>query len=93
VYGYDAVGCIELCPFAASGSGSGLMDPFLDNQLGMKNQLIKRAAPSSVGDTVEFVKDTFASAGERDIYTGDAVEIFVISRGGVEIQTFPLKID
>jgi len=47
----------------------------------------------SLDDTKEIVKDAFYSAGERDIYTGDTVELIVISKAGVKIETHELNID
>ena len=39
------------------------------------------------------VKDVFISCGERDIYTGDQVEIAVITKDGIETIMFDLKAD
>ena len=42
---------------------------------------------------VALVKDVFISAAERDIYTGDALTIQVVTKDGVETETFPLRRD
>ena len=42
---------------------------------------------------IGLVKDIFTSAAERDIYTGDAVELQIITKDGVELQRFALRRD
>jgi 20S proteasome subunit beta 6 len=39
------------------------------------------------------VKDCFATAGERDIYTGDRVEIWIINKDGLRKEYVDLKLD
>lgn len=92
VYSYDAIGSFERTPFSASGSGQAFLIPLMDNVISHNNRLDeKRDLP--VEEVVEIVKDAFLTAGERDIYTGDAVEIMIITKKGIEKTVFQLKAD
>ena len=64
----------------------------MDNVISHKNRLDQKRELGSE-EVVEIVKDAFLTAGERDIYTGDAVEIMVITAKGIESETFMLKAD
>ena len=44
-------------------------------------------------ETEDIVKDAFNSAGERDIYTGDHVQLLTISAEGITEIVFDLKYD
>ena len=48
----------------------------------------------SKDEATEIVKIAFSAASERDIYTGDAVEIFTLTvEGGVQKEVLPLRRD
>jgi 20S proteasome subunit beta 6 len=47
----------------------------------------------SVEEAVSIVKDVYVIATERDIYTGDSVEIKIITKDGIKTETFALKTD
>lgn len=93
VYSFDPVGSYEREVFRAGGSASSLLQPLLDNQIGFKNQEGVTATPLDKDTTIGLVKDIFTSAAERDIYTGDAVDIQVITKSGIENHRFPLRRD
>eukprot|EP00123_Amoebidium_parasiticum_P012434 comp21352_c0_seq1/m.29296 comp21352_c0_seq1/g.29296 ORF comp21352_c0_seq1/g.29296 comp21352_c0_seq1/m.29296 type:complete len:249 (-) comp21352_c0_seq1:70-816(-) len=93
VFSYDPVGSYERETYRAGGSGAQLLQPLLDSELGQKNKLNAEKLKLTKEDVVNVVKDAFAGVAERDIYTGDAVEIVVITKDGITTEMFPLRRD
>jgi 20S proteasome subunit beta 6 len=97
VFTYDAIGSYERTGYSCQGSGQALIMPLLDNQLKAVSPLVlpaqSSATPLSEAEAVDLVKDCFATAGERDIYTGDSVEILVINKDGIRKEMLQLKLD
>ncbi|XP_067057819.1 proteasome subunit beta type-1-B-like isoform X2 [Acropora muricata] len=93
VYSFDPVGSYERETYRAGGSASSLLQPLLDNQIGFKNQQGVTEVPLTKDKAVFLVKDVFTAAAERDIYTGDAVIISVITIDGTTEEVFPLRRD
>ena len=93
VYCYDPVGSYERLGYTAKGSASAIIQPLLDNQIGYKNQSNVDPAPKTRDEVKNLVRDVFAAASERDIYTGDEVEISLIDASGVQTQRFKLRSD
>lgn len=93
VYGYDAIGSFERLEQGAQGSGRSLVQSILDNQVSKNNQLIVDNTPISVDGLTTLCKDAISSACERDIYTGDAATICVITSEGVRFDKMELRKD
>eukprot|EP00794_Sanderia_malayensis_P015942 gene15942-17543_t len=93
IYSFDPVGSYEREAYRAEGSSASMLQPFLDNQVGRKNQKDPSTEPLSKDKCIQFVKDIFISAAERDINTGDGVKISVITKDGVTEEMFPLRKD
>lgn len=93
IYHYDAIGSFERIDVTASGSGSSVLMPLLDSIISQKNRQVKDNESMEPEEVVEIVKDLFVTAAERDIYTGDCVEIVVIRKNGNIKNTFSLKND
>ncbi|KAG5462800.1 MAG: proteasome subunit beta type-1, partial [Olpidium bornovanus] len=75
VYSFDPVGSYERRPYQAAGSASSLVQPFLDNQVGFNNLFKKPETPLPLDKVLRIVKDAFTSATERDIHTGDYLQL------------------
>ena len=92
VFGYDAIGSFERIPYGVTGSGSALITSILDNQVEFKTHLANFKHLSQ-DECLTLIKDVMTSAGERDIYTGDSVDIVIISKDGMKEEKFQLKKD
>ncbi|KAI8916572.1 hypothetical protein PhCBS80983_g05014 [Powellomyces hirtus] len=91
VYSYDPVGNYEKHKWNCSGSAGHLVQPFLDNQIGFSHQ---REKPTlTMERVVQVTKDAFTSATERDIYTGDYLEMFLVTKEGIQKTLTDLKKD
>jgi len=92
VYGYDAIGSFERVKYCVTGTGQALIMPLLDNQVGFLTQPGNKR-DLTMDEAVDLVKDVFTCSGERDIYSGDSVDIAIITKDGVKIEKFQLKLD
>lgn len=94
VYSFDPVGSFERECHRAAGSAASLLQPFLDSQIGRKNQTNPSVEPILVEEAIAIAKDAFSGAAERDIYTGDSVDIWIITKdGGCRMENHPLRRD
>lgn len=93
VYSYDPIGHSQRTTYNAGGSAGALLQPVLDNQIGLKNQLNPSAEPLTIERAVAIIKDTFISATERDIYTGDSVILNIITKDGIKEEKLELRKD
>ena len=92
VYGYDAVGSYKRYEYGCMGSGQNYIMPLIDNLVGHRNRRDEKK-PLTQDQAISIVKTAFIAATERDIYTGDSVEIKIITKDGVKSEIFQLKKD
>ncbi|KAF2725528.1 proteasome core particle subunit beta 6 [Polychaeton citri CBS 116435] len=104
LYSYDPVGSYEREFSRSAGAASSLITPFLDNQVNLKNQYDpnsgeglakkpKEPQPLDRKTTEELVRDAFAGAVERHIEVGDGLQMWVITKDGIQENYEPLKKD
>ncbi|KAI8319712.1 N-terminal nucleophile aminohydrolase [Martensiomyces pterosporus] len=94
VFTYDPVGNMERVNYQAYGSASALVQPFLDNQVAFKNQHgVDKERLLSREEAIKIAIDAFTGATERDIHTGDWLDLFIIDKDGVQKTKRELKHD
>ncbi|KAG9509573.1 Proteasome subunit beta type-1, partial [Fragariocoptes setiger] len=95
VYSYDPIGHCEKHMYRAGGSSCSLLQPMLDNRIGLKNIQNANAAEWKLSkeEATKLIKDLFVSAAERDIYCGDSVAIQIMTSSGIENLTYELRKD
>ncbi|KAJ2487482.1 Proteasome subunit beta type-6 [Coemansia sp. RSA 2050] len=93
VFSYDPVGNMERVVYLACGSASALVQPFLDNQVGGANQRGHEGEFLDRDTARKIAIDAFTSATERDIHTGDWLDLLIIDRNGIHREKRELKHD
>nr|QBH72806.1 proteasome subunit beta type [Encarsia formosa] len=93
IYKYDPVGHSEVASYVAGGSSGALLQPLLDSQVGYKNQENVEKETLTKAKAIAIIKDVFIAAAERDIYTGDGINICIITKDGIEDEHFALRKD
>ncbi|KAG5373749.1 hypothetical protein IGI04_031373 [Brassica rapa subsp. trilocularis] len=85
VFTYAAVGSYEKVGYSAQGSGSTLI---------MRSLTISSRVPARFCFLpVDLVNTVFASATERDIYTGDKLEIMILKADDIRTEVMELRKD
>ncbi|KND90169.1 Proteasome subunit beta type-6, partial [Tolypocladium ophioglossoides CBS 100239] len=88
----------------AGGAAGSLIMPFLDNQVNFKNQYVpgsgtghdlkeRERHPLSRPQVETIIKDAFDGAVERHIEVGDALQMMIITKDGIEESILPMKQD
>jgi 20S proteasome subunit beta 6 len=105
VFHFDVLGSYESLMYDSAGSAGSILQPLLDNLVGKKNQFQSDSKtkdgkiPTPYADPSEilanhFVKEFFSSAAERDIYTGDNVDMAIIKANALTVTDhFKLRKD
>lgn len=62
-------------------------------QIGFKNMENVQHLPLTQEKATQLVKDVFISAAERDVYTGDALKLCIITKEGIREELVPLRKD
>jgi len=88
VFSFDPIGSFERESMRSYGSGASLVQPFLDLAKSSNDEL--RQSEQMI---VNLVKNAFVSAAERDIYTGDQVDIVTISKSGISRDLLKVRND
>ena len=93
---YDAVGSYQALPYASNGSARTLMEPFLDSQVNPQHQSIQERPSGKdipLADAKALLREALTVGTERDIHTGDWLDMWVITAAGIQRERVPLKFD
>ncbi|KAM0676288.1 Proteasome subunit beta type-6 [Gurleya vavrai] len=92
VYSYDVVGSYAETKCRVDGSGACMIQPILDSKLTFNNWEGEKE-DLSVENVVKIVKTAFTAVSERDVKTGDFMELYVINENGFGTEKVRLRFD
>lgn len=92
VYGYDCIGSYESVNCICNGSGSPLVQPLLDSFIDKKNWHGEKEKVD-LEKAIEIVIKAFDSCCERDVKTGDFLDLYVITKNEIKKERIELRHD
>eukprot|EP00331_Platyophrya_macrostoma_P023672 CAMPEP_0176434998 /NCGR_PEP_ID=MMETSP0127-20121128/17035_1 /TAXON_ID=938130 /ORGANISM="Platyophrya macrostoma, Strain WH" /LENGTH=247 /DNA_ID=CAMNT_0017817891 /DNA_START=83 /DNA_END=826 /DNA_ORIENTATION=+ len=92
-YSYDAVGCTEPLNYGTTGTASSFIEPLMDCLIRRSNMVSQAPAELTKEEALVMLKNAFTGAAERDIFTGDAVRFYILTRDGCTTEVLPLRKD
>eukprot|EP00477_Mikrocytos_mackini_P000773 GAHX01000829.1.p1 GENE.GAHX01000829.1~~GAHX01000829.1.p1 ORF type:complete len:243 (-),score=59.66 GAHX01000829.1:43-714(-) len=90
LYNYDAIGSYQKCAAYCTGSGKELGTSVLDAYVKATDSLY---TDLSKEEAFEIVKKAFFAIAERDINTGDNVEVYIIEEHQTNKESFKIRDD
>lgn len=95
VFSFDPTGSYQETDCRCYGSGMRMLQPLIDSRVGKKNWGCEEGKhdPLTLEYTLTLVRDVFSSAAETDVKTGDAIELYIIRREGLQREVHPLRDD
>lgn len=93
IYSSDCVGSYEVKKCVCFGSSQAIIQPLLDSIIMKYNQENKNDQELDLEDGIELVQKAFFAAAERDVNTGDYLQIFVYKKDGITEQLIDLRKD
>lgn len=95
LFSYDPIGSYQETPCKCNGSGSKLLQPFLDSWISKKNWHGGEGKDHklTLEEEKRLVIDAFNSAAETDVKTGDCLEMYVIAPEGTSREEHELRSD
>lgn len=93
LYSFDPIGSYEQTMCRCYGSASPMIQPLLDSTIMKHNQENVSYQSLSVEESVELTKKAFFAAAERDVNTGDHLQIVVYKKDGMTGELVDLRKD
>lgn len=92
-YSYDVFGSTEPFRYGTRGSAASFVEPLLDCLITRQHMVGQAPAEMGLEETLLTLKNAFTGAAERDIFTGDSVSFYIITKDGVRQESFELRKD
>ena len=90
LFSYDEIGTIEDVKYNANGSGTIMAMPILDHYFGSIRHNTEPYKNPTRDEASNLLREIICSVAERDIETGDSVQIAFLDAKGLTITDYPL---